>query len=137
MKTIRQTQKKYGTRAMAVAIILAMGLIIIGEKAAGKGLVLGALFSVINFVLIGQALPRTVGYGKRATIFISLVSMILRYALLAVPLILAIKLDQFNLITVLIGIFMVQLMILLDHLPIPLGQNRVRQKRVGQKRASS
>ena len=137
METIRQTQKKYGTRAMTVAIILAMGLIVIGEKAAGKGVVLGALFSVINFVLIGQTLPRTVGHGKRASIFISLVSLILRYTLLAIPLILAIKLDQFNLITVLIGIFMVQLMILLDHLPIPLGQNRARQKRVGQKRASS
>ena len=132
MEAIRQTQKKYGTRAMTVAIILAMILIILGEKAAGKGLVLGALFSVINFVLIGSTLPRTVGHGKRASTFISLVSLILRYTLLAVPLILAIKLDQFSLITVLIGIFMVQLMILMDHLPLPLRQNRV-----GQKRASS
>jgi len=132
MEAIRQTQKKYGTRAMTVAIILAMILIILGEKTAGKGLVLGALFSVINFVLIGSTLPRTVGHGKRASTFISLVSLILRYTLLAVPLILAIKLDQFSLITVLIGIFMVQLMILMDHLPLPLRQNRV-----GQKRASS
>ena len=130
METIKQTQKKYGTRAMTVAIILAVGLIVIGEKAAGKGLVLGALFSVINFVLIGLTLPRTVGHGKRASIFISLASLLLRYTLLAIPLIMAIKLDQFNLITVLIGIFMIQLMILVDHLPIPLGQNRVRQKRV-------
>ena len=114
---------------MTVAIILAVGLIIIGEKAAGKGLVLGALFSVINFVLIGLTLPRTVGHGKRASIFISLASLLLRYTLLAIPLILAIKLDQFNLVTVLIGIFMIQLMILVDHLPIPLGQKRVRQKR--------
>ncbi len=122
---------------MTVAIILAVGLIVIGEKAAGKGLVLGALFSVINFVLIGLTLPRTVGHGKRASILISLVSLLLRYTLLAIPLILAIKLDPLNLITVLIGIFMIQLMILLDHLPIPLGQTRVRQKQVRQKRASS
>ena len=110
---------------MTVAIVLAMVLIIIGEKPAGKGLVLGALFSVINFVLIGVTLPRTVGYGKKTSIFISLVSLILRHACLAIPLILAIKLDQFSLITVLIGIFMIQLMILLDYLPLPLRQKRV------------
>lgn len=124
METIKQTQKKYGGRAMTVAIILAMGLIVMGEKAAGKGLVLGALFSVINFVLIGSTLPRIVGHEKKTILFISLGSRLLRYTLLAVPLILAIKLNQFNLVTVLIGIFMIQLMILLDSLPIRLGQKR-------------
>ena len=124
MEAIRQTQKKYGTRTMAVAIVLAMGLIVMGEKAAGKGLVLGALFSVINFVLIGSTLPRTVGHERRTAIYISFVSLFLRYTLLAIPLILAIRLDQFNIITVLVGIFMVQMIILLDHLPILTGQKR-------------
>lgn len=124
METIRQTQKKYGTRTMALAIILAMGLIVMGEKAAGKGLVLGALFSVINFVLIGSTLPRIVGHEKRTAIYFSFASLLLRYTLLAIPLILAIKLDQFNIITALVGIFMVQAIILLDHLPIPIGQKR-------------
>jgi predicted lysophospholipase L1 biosynthesis ABC-type transport system permease subunit len=124
MEAIKQTQKKYGTRAMTLAIVLALGLIIMGEKAAGKGLVLGALFSVINFVLIGSTLPQTVGREKRTAIFISFASLLLRYTLLAIPLILAIKLDQFNIITVIVGIFMIQLIILLDRLPIPLGQKR-------------
>ena len=101
---------------MLMAIVLAVGLIFLGEKAAGKGLVLGALFSVINFVLIGQTLPQRLGHGKRAAMFISMGSLLLRYVLLAVPVILAIKLDQFSLITVLIGIFMVQVVILLEHL---------------------
>jgi hypothetical protein len=109
---------------MTVAIIIAMGLIVMGEKAAGKGLVLGALFSVINFVLIGSTLPRIVGHKKRTAIYISFASLLLRYTLLAIPLILAIKLDQFNIITALVGIFMVQAIILLDYLPIPIGQKR-------------
>ncbi|RTZ96397.1 MAG: hypothetical protein DSY90_10835 [Deltaproteobacteria bacterium] len=124
METIKQTQKKYGSRAMSLAIIVAMGLIVLGEKAAGKGLILGTLFSVVNFILIGATLPRTVGHKKRAAILISFVSLLLRYALLAIPIVLAIKLDQINIFTVIIGIFMIQLMILVDHLPLPLGQKR-------------
>jgi hypothetical protein len=124
METINQTQKKYGGRAMTVAIILAMGLIVMGEKTAGKGLVLGTLFSVINFVLLGRTLPRILGRAKRATLLISLGSRLFRYALLTIPVILAIKLDLFNLAAVLIGIFMVQLMILLDYLPLQVGQKR-------------
>lgn len=124
METIKATQKKYSSKVMAIVIILAIVLIVMGEKAAGKGLVLGALFSVINFVLIGQTIPQALGHGKRASIFISLVSLILRYTILAVPLIVAIKFDQFSLPTVIIGIFTIQLMILWDHLHHSMIQKR-------------
>ncbi len=124
MDPIKETQKKYGTRAMALAIVVAMGLIVVGAKAAGKGLVLGTLFSIINFVLIGSTLPWLMGREKRATLLVSFASRLIRYALLAVPLVLAIQFDQFDLITAVIGIFMVQLVILLDYFPLPLGQKR-------------
>ena len=116
MESSNQTQKKYGSRAMIVAIIAAFILIIAGLKPIGKGLILGTIFSVINFVLIGQTLPLRLSQTKRKTFFFSLGSLIFRYALLAVPLILAIKFEQFDLPAAIFGIFMIQLVILSDYL---------------------
>jgi len=116
METVSQTQKKYGSRAMIIAIIAAFIFILAGLKPVGKGLVLGTIFSVINFVLIGQTLPLRLSQTKRKTFFLSLGSIFFRYALLAVPLILAIKFDQFDLPAAIFGIFMIQLVILADYL---------------------
>lgn len=109
---------------MFVAIVIAMVLIVMGEKAAGKGLVLGALFSVINFVLMGQTIPQALGRGKRASTLISLASLVLRYAILAIPLIAAVKFDQVSLTTVIIGLFAIQLVILWDHVHLSLTQKQ-------------
>ena len=116
MESINQTQKKYGSRAMILAIIAAFILILAGLKPVGKGLMLGTLFSVINFVLIGQTLPLRLSQTKRKTFILSLGSILFRYALLAVPLIVAIKFEQFDLPAAIFGIFMIQLVILADHL---------------------
>jgi len=116
MESVSQTQKKYGSRAMIIAIIAAFIFILAGLKPVGKGLVLGTIFSVINFVLIGQTLPLRLSQTKRKTFFLSLGSIFFRYALLAVPLILAIKFDQFDLPAAIFGIFMIQLVILADYL---------------------
>jgi len=116
MESASQTQKKYGSRAMVVAIIAAFVLILVGLKPVGKGLVLGTIFSVINFVLMGQTLPLRLSQTKRKTFFLSLGSIFFRYALLAVPLILAIKFEQFDLPAAIFGIFMIQLVILADYL---------------------
>jgi hypothetical protein len=48
MENVKQLQKKYGTTAMLVAIILALVLIPAGQRELAKGLVLGTIFSVIN-----------------------------------------------------------------------------------------
>ncbi len=116
MESVNQTQKKYGSRAMIVAIITAFILILAGLKPAGKGLILGTIFSVINFVMIGQTLPLRISQTKRKTFILSLGSIFFRYALLAVPLLLAIKFDQFDLPATIFGLFMIQLVILADHL---------------------
>ena len=116
MESVRQTQKKYGSRAMIIAIIAGFFLILAGQKAIGKGLILGTVFSVINFVMIGQTLPLRLSRTKRKTFLFSLGSIVFRYTLLAVPLILAIKFDQFDLPAAICGIFMIQLVILADYL---------------------
>lgn len=116
MKEVRDTQKKYSFAAITVSIIISLVFIFIDQKPMGKGLILGTLFSIINFVLIGETLPMRIGHSKRKTFFLSLGSIYVRYIFLAVPLVLAIKSDRFNLPAVVFGIFAVQLTILADHL---------------------
>lgn len=117
MKEIKETQKKYCSLALVTAIIIGFFLIIAGQSSLGKGLILGTLFSSINFALMGEVLPHKVGKSRGKTYLISLGSIVSRYVLLAVPIVLGIKFpDRFDLITVIIGIFMVQLMILWDYL---------------------
>jgi asparagine N-glycosylation enzyme membrane subunit Stt3 len=116
MEPLNQTPKKYGSRAMVVAIIGAFILILAGHKPVGKGLILGTIFSVINFVLIAQTLPLRLSQTRRKTFALSLGSIFFRYTLLAVPLIIAVKFEQFDLPAAIFGIFMIQLVILADYL---------------------
>lgn len=116
MGPVKQAQKKYGSRAMVVAIVTGFVFILAGYKPIGKGLVLGTIFSVINFVLIGQTLPLRLSQSKGKNLFFSLGSIVFRFALLALPLILAVKYQQFNLPATIGGIFMTQLVILADYL---------------------
>jgi hypothetical protein len=119
MDSVRQTQKKYGSRAMTIAIVAALVFIMIGHKPVAKGLVLGTLFSVINFVLMGQTLSLRLSQSKSKSSLLSLISIGVRYALMAVPLIMAVKMEQLNIAAVIGGLFMIQLVILSDQLIKP------------------
>jgi asparagine N-glycosylation enzyme membrane subunit Stt3 len=115
MEQIRQTQKRYCSAAIAVAIFAGLLFILAGQKPIGKALILGTVFSIVNFILIGETLPLRIGKSKGKTFFISLGSIYFRYIILAIPLIMAIKLEQFNLFGVIIGIFLIQIVIMADH----------------------
>jgi len=116
MESVRQIQKKYAYSAMMVAIIAGLFFVLAGQRPIGKGLVLGAIFSVINFILIGETLPMRLGKSKWKTYNSVFTSILFRYSLLAVPLILAVKIEQFNLVATILGIFMIQVVILADHM---------------------
>ena len=124
METFKQTQKTYGSRAIWIAIAVGFGFFLAGYKPMGKGLVLGTIFSVINFVLIGQTLPLRIGHSKRRTFVLSLGSIIFRYMLLAVPVVVAIKYEQFDLVGTILGLFMIQIVIMADHALKLVGSNR-------------
>ena len=115
MGSVKETQKKYCSLAMSAAILIGLVMILAGQKPVGKGLILGTLFSVVNFILMGETLPVKIGKSRPKTFFFSLGSILFRYFLMAIPLFLAIKMDQFNLVASICGLFMVQLMILADH----------------------
>jgi hypothetical protein len=118
---LRPVQKRYGSRALAAAIVVGFICIILGERAVGKGLVLGTLFSVINFVLMGEIIPYKLGKTRAKTFSFALGSVCVRYALLMIPLVLSIKLDQLNIVATVVGLFMIQLMIAGDHLFTAIG----------------
>lgn len=103
---------------MFVAIAGAVALIVIGEKAIGKGLVLGTFFSILNFVLMAQMIPMRLANAnsKPKTSAFAFLSILLRFPLLAVPLVISLKINAIDFIGVVIGIFMVQLVMLFDHL---------------------
>ncbi|MCJ7539125.1 MAG: ATP synthase subunit I [Desulfobacterales bacterium] len=115
MESIRETQKKYCTGAIIVAIFIGLFFILAGQKPVGKGLILGTIFSIINFIIMGETLPLRIGKSNNKTFFFSLGSIFFRYILLAVPMIIAVKFEQYNFISVILGIFMIQLFILADH----------------------
>ncbi len=118
MEEIKELQKKYCTRAMFFAVGAAVIFIIIGQKEIGKGLVLGSLFSVLNFVLIGQSIPlklaRSTTKSKARTA--AFTSLSIRYFILAIPLVIALKAESINFAGVAAGLFIVQLLLLFDHI---------------------
>ena len=126
-ETLRDIQKRYASRALYVALAVGGGLIVAGCKPLGKGLILGALFSAINFVLIGEMLPWQVGHGGRRAVGRHLVGVGLRFGLIAVPLVMALQQPQFDLWGVVPGLLMVQAMILADH---GVRSWRVRRRRI-------
>jgi hypothetical protein len=115
METVKQVQKKYISLALTFSIGAALLLVLMGYKPVGKGLILGTIFGVLNFILMGKSIVMKLGRSKAKTFSISMGSIIFRYLLLAVPLIIAVKYAQFNLVAAILGIFMIQLIILAEH----------------------
>lgn len=109
---IRQTEKKYCSLAISIAIFAGLALILLSFKTLGKGLILGTLFSVFNFILMGETLPMRLGVTRNKATLLSGASIVIRYALLAIPLAMSIKMPQYNLAATIVGLFMIQGLIL-------------------------
>lgn len=128
--SIKKIQKRICSRAMLGALVVAFFFLVIGEKAVAKGLVLGTLFSVFNFILLGMTLPMTLGRSRAHASFIGFVSILLRYIILAIPLIVAFKSVSFNFVAAAIGIFAIQAVTLLDFVIIgPRLEDQIHQGR--------
>ena len=112
--TVLDVQKKYGSRALALSIGAGVIFLAAGQKEICRGLVLGGVFSAVNFALMGQFLHYRLVDNRKAAARRSLMALLLRYMLLAVPLVLAVQSERFNLPATVVGIFMVQLVILIE-----------------------
>lgn len=116
MIPVRDVQKKYCSRAMILAIVVGGVFFLIGRTEFMKGLILGTLFSIVNFVLMGESLPHRLNKSRSKVFIVVLGSIALRYTLLAVPLILALKFEQYHFIAAVIGVFMIQIVIFIEHI---------------------
>jgi hypothetical protein len=121
--SLRQIQKKYGARALTTAIVIAVGTLLIGHKDLGKGLVLGTLFSILNFILMAELLPLRLVAKRRRAGFYAFGTLILRYAILAIPLIVAVRSGAFSFAATAVGLFMVPLMASIDALTTHVSPN--------------
>lgn len=115
---VDQVQRRISSWAMISAIVLAVIFIIAGEKAIGKGLLLGTLFSIINFFLMRKSISLTLGRSRSKAGFVGLLSILSRYVVLAIPMVWAIKSVSFNFVAVVIGIFAIQIVTLVDFIII-------------------
>lgn len=114
MEQIKKIQKKYCSLAIVFAIFAGIIFFLFDLKPMGKGLLLGTIFSIINFILMAETLGSKIGVTKRKATAFSFLSILLRYGLLAMPIAAAIKLAQFNLWATVFGLFTIQMVILAD-----------------------
>jgi ATP synthase protein I len=115
---VGRIQKRICSQAMTSALVVALIFLFIQEKDIAKGLLLGTCFSILNFFLLGKSIPLTLGKSRSKAGFIGFTSLLTRYIILAIPLIVAVKSASFNFAAVAIGIFAVQIVTLVDYIVV-------------------
>ncbi|MCP3874758.1 MAG: hypothetical protein GY699_16600, partial [Desulfobacteraceae bacterium] len=70
MTQAKQIQKEYCSQAMLLAISIALIFLMLGAKPIAKGLILGTLFSIVNFMLIAQAMVMQLNKNRGKTIMV-------------------------------------------------------------------
>ena len=108
-KDLEITPKKICTWSITYSTAIVAICLLFQQTAVAKGLIVGAIFSVINFVLLGQTIPMTLFKSRAKAGIIGFSSILGRYVLLAVPLIIGIKLPSINFVAVVIGVFAIQI----------------------------
>ncbi len=116
MTAIRKTQIRFGVSALSTAAAAGIASLAAGWHTVAWGLMLGAVFSVINFVLMGEALSAKMIRESGSRLLAPMTTLPGRYLMLAIPLVLAINFRLFDLPATIAGLFMVQLCILLSSL---------------------
>jgi len=106
--------KRYGAAAFIMAIAIAVVLLLCGQPAVARGIVLGTIAGIVNFILMGYMLHWRLASNHRKATLLAFGGIALRYTLLALPIVAALKWQKFNLVAVVVGIFMVQLTLLID-----------------------
>ncbi|MBI9084440.1 MAG: hypothetical protein JEZ11_12640 [Desulfobacterales bacterium] len=113
--TVRQVTRRYCTMAMGLSLTVGTLLLATGNHALGKGLILGTTFAAVDFVLMAQTLPARLRSSAGQAALRSLAAMAGRTALKAVPLVMAVKSDQFDFPMTVVGIFSIHLCLMADH----------------------
>lgn len=108
--------KHYTSRAMIFGIVVALVAILLGYKGFGKAFLLGTLCSCINVVLMNLFYSNLLFKTKKMAGFMAFLSVLIRFSVLAIPLILALTNERFNIIGACLGIFSVQMVIVWENM---------------------
>lgn len=118
LSEVKAVQWRLCSAAITAAVVVALIFMIFGQRAVAKGIVLGTCFSMINFFFLGRFAPLALGHSRPLATMVGLGSIFLRYAILAVPMIIAVKTPSINFAAVVVGIFAVQIVTLFEYLVI-------------------
>ena len=117
-KEINEVKKKICIKVLLLTLAVAVFFLILDEKTIVKGLALGSLFSMINFLLMGESIPLALGHTRVKAGVIGLASMVIRFLVLTFPLLVGLKSPSFNFAAVVVGIFSVQIVTLVEYIII-------------------
>jgi len=109
--SLRSFREKICGAALILGILVYIFAFMIGNIAVSKGFLLGTCFSVINFILLSIFSPFSLVESRRKATFVSFGSIFIRYFILAIPIIIAIKSEQFELVATIVGIFSIQIVL--------------------------
>ncbi len=123
--TIKELNKKICAGALFLGIAVSLIFLLLGNLAISKGFLLGTCFSIINFILLSSSMPFSWGNGRRYATGVYFVSIIVRYIILAIPVIIALKSNRFNLASTIAGIFSIQIVIFSYYIIRPIAEKRM------------
>ncbi|MBW1710453.1 MAG: ATP synthase subunit I [Deltaproteobacteria bacterium] len=119
METLIQFKKTILVQMLFLAALVAMVALGLGFANAARGFVLGSIFSLANFLVMSYLLTWRLGKSSRRAGAESALSMLARLVILGAPLFIAIRNPaRFNLIWTIIGIFNLQISVLVYQLVI-------------------
>jgi len=114
METVKHFQRRYCGGALTAAILIGLGVYMAGWPTVTRGILLGSLFSSLNFALLGRSLTRKLTGDQRPGTLPTLATQTGRYLLWAVPVVIAVKWPAVDLPSTVAGLFMVPACIVLD-----------------------
>jgi len=125
IKAIKELRSKICAIALILGAVVSSFFLFLGQVSVARGFLLGTCFSIINFTLLGSFLPFSWRKGRKSASAISLGSILIRYMVLAIPIIVAIKSSSFELISTVVGIFSVQISIFSYYVLRPIIEKRL------------
>jgi len=117
-REVSEVKKRICIKVLILTLAVAVFFIILNERSIVKGLALGSLFGIINFLLLGESIPLALGKTRVKAGVIGLASMVIRFSVLAFPLLVGLKSPSFNFAAVVAGIFFVQIATLVEYIII-------------------
>ena len=117
-REVGRVQRRICSHAITISLMLASIFVLTNANALAKGLLLGTLFSIANFLLLGMSLPLTLGKTRVRAGLIALGSLLLRYGLLSIPMVVGLKSAAFSFLAVVAGIFSIQVITMFEYLLI-------------------